>query len=88
MRRLDLRLLGDQGDRRGGTGGSMTTKVRSLKRAIAENTRLRDQVGELCHLVGCAIEALEYFDSDDGHAELIKCGIVAEYRRIRKDEEA
>jgi len=42
---------------------------------------------KLCYLVGCAIEALGFFDSDDGHAELIRAGIASEYARITKEDE-
>lgn len=56
--------------------------VIDLAKAQADVKRLRQSVGELMHLIGSAIEALEFFDSDDGHAELIRAGIVAEYTRI------
>lgn len=66
------------------------TRVRARKRALSPaeaqlRTRiqqLEQQNGLLCHLVGCTIEAFEYFDSDDGHAELIRAGIVATYKEI------
>lgn len=61
------------------------TRKRPRGKAQAEIKRLKQTVGELMYLIGCAIEALEFFESDDGHAFLIREGLAAEYKRITED---
>jgi hypothetical protein len=43
--------------------------------------------GQLAYLVGCVIEALEFYDSDDGHNELVSAGVAAELKRIEGEYE-
>lgn len=52
-----------------------------------EYARLQTRAALLVHLVGCVIEALEAYDSDDGHNELVLAGITAEFRRIEAEYE-
>ena len=40
---------------------------------------------QLRHLVGCAIESLQSYVSDDGHNELVLAGLTAELRRLELD---
>lgn len=64
-----------------------TKAQRDRHRIEKEVKHLREQLCECYHLIGCAIEALEIFPVNDGHAELIRAGLTAEYRRIREDEQ-
>ena len=66
--------------------GTSSLRRKREQKAQAEIQRLQATVGELMHLVGCTIEALEYFETDDGHAELIRAGLTAEYKRITEAE--
>ena len=45
---------------------------------------LRTENARLRYLVGCVIKALGFFDSDDGHAALIRAGVVSELKDITK----
>jgi hypothetical protein len=38
-------------------------------------------------LVGCIIEALEFYDSDDGHNDLVLAGIIAGAKQIESEKE-
>lgn len=49
--------------------------------------RLSDRAAQLVWLVRCVVQALECYDSDDGHNELVCAGIAAELRRIEDEYE-
>ncbi len=54
---------------------TMSKKRERVRRAIDAATQLRI-------LVGCVIESLEFYDSDDGHNEIVFAGVVARLREI------
>lgn len=45
-------------------------------------SKLSYAASELRILLGSVIEALEHYDSDDGHNALVMAGVTAEYKRI------
>jgi hypothetical protein len=59
----------------------MAAAMKSKARTPTEQ-RLLDASTELRMLVGCVIEALEFYGSDDGHNEIVLAGIVARSRAI------
>ena len=63
----------------------MSTPIsqREARRLINET----EHSARLRHLVGCVIETLEAYDSDDGMNQLVLAGIVAELKAIEADYE-
>lgn len=65
----------------------MEKKSRATQPKITVNElkRARDAATELRILVSRILEALEFYDSDDGHNDLVLAGAVAEKKRIEDD---
>jgi hypothetical protein len=80
-----------------GDGGHLTCSwlkcvEPSVAHAIERTAKLLDlehtRAAELTWLVGCVVEALDAYDSDDGHNELVRVGIAAELKRINGEYDA
>lgn len=42
----------------------------------------QEYANQLQFLIGCTIEALEFYDSDDGHNQMVLWGLAARYREL------